>query len=259
MKRLTAIVCSLYACVALAAEAPPQSPPPGYTQVFACTLRDGKTMDDLWATMESFATPEVVSTGAGDPGFSIFMWAPFRTAAPYDFVWGVNSSSLVQLGRGLSEYLAGPTTPAIEARFNDTAECIAGIVMSRQTRMGSIGNTADREVDAIVETLACSLNDNAAPDALDKAVAFWNTQVDKINSPSLKKYGAWLWSPYRGGTGDWDFMWVGAYPDLASWAQGDTDYYGSKEGQAAEARFASTGACPRTSLWFGYWIVAPQA
>jgi len=54
------------------------------------------------------------------------------------------------------------------------------------------------------------------------------------------------------------FMFVDSYPDMATWAQGETDYNGSKQGQDAEAKFAEVSRCTST-LWGGYWVVPPAA
>ena len=69
--------------------------------------------------------------------------------------------------------------------------------------------------------------------------------------------GATIWTPYRGGPGTADFYWIGTYPDLATWVQGETDYVTSKEGAAADARFNDMSQC-NSSLWAGYWVYAPK-
>jgi hypothetical protein len=226
--------------------------------VFACNLHDGKTLTDAWATLEAFAKMNVVTTASADPGRAVWLWTPLRGASPYDFVWGVNSSSLLAMGQGMTDYAADPGTPAMTAQFAATAKCISVIVTSDQLQTGAIGNTADRKPDALVETFSCRLNDGVGLDAVDKAVAYYKTEVAKIPSPALKTYASWLWKPYRGGTGEADFMFVGAYPDVKTWTQGDTDYYGSKEGQAADAQFNATSRCT-SAVWTGYWLVAPNA
>jgi hypothetical protein len=116
----------------------------------------------------------------------------------------------------------------------------------------------DRELDAVVETFGCTINEGSDKGDIDDAVDFWNKQVADLNSDALNSYEAYLWTPYRGGTGPMDFMWVGNYQDLATWAQGETDYNASEQGQAAEARFAQVSTCG-SALWNGYWIVPPAA
>jgi hypothetical protein len=215
-------------------------------------------MNDVWTTMEAFANMDIPSTAAPDPAYSAWLWTPFRGASPYDFIWGVNSSSLNAMGQGVTDYNAAPGAAAMNAQFGATANCISGIVMSQQIAVGALGNIADRKADALVETFSCTLHDGVAPSAVDDAAAFFKTQKSKISSAALKTYAAWLWKPFRGGTGEADYMWVGAYPDVKNWTQGDTDYYASTEGQAADAKFAAVGRC-RSAIWQGYWItVAAQ-
>ncbi len=257
MNKIIAYFCLSFAFLATQANAA-QAPTSGMSSVFACSLHDGKTINDAWATLEAFAKMNVMTTAAADPGRSVWLWTPLRGASPYDYLWGVNSSSLLAMGQGMTDYYAAAGTPAMNAQFAATAKCISVIVMSEQLQTGAIGNTADRKADALVETFACKLHDGVGIDAVDKAVAYYRTEVAKIPSAALKTYASWLWKPYRGGTGESDFMFVGAYPDVNTWAQGDTDYNASKEGQAADAQFGATSRCT-TAMWTGYWIVAPTA
>lgn len=230
----------------------------GVSDVFGCTLRDGKTMDNVWSNLERLASMEIPSQAPPDSGFSIFLWTPVRSASDYDFVWGVNSSSVNAMAQGLTDYLAAPGAEAMGVRLGETADCVSGIVDSRQLRAGTLGNKADRVADALVEIFACTMNENATLEKRDQAIEFWQTEVENIPSSALKTFSAWLWTPFRGGTGEADWYWVGTYPDLKTWAQGSTDYYGSKGGQAADAKFNAVSAC-RADLWAGYWIIAPTS
>ncbi|MDH3641236.1 MAG: hypothetical protein OES38_04025, partial [Gammaproteobacteria bacterium] len=103
-----------------------------------------------------------------------------------------------------------------------------------------------------------TINKGSDMDDIDDAVDYWRGQVEKLNSPAANQFEGYQWTPYRGGTGDIDFMFVGNYPDAATWAQGETDYMGSKEGQAADERLQKVSTC-NSSMWTGYWIVPPAA
>jgi hypothetical protein len=247
-------ICSM-ACVAFGAPAP-EKLATGYTEVFACKLREGRSMDSVWAAMDRIAALNVPSTAPPDPGFGIFLWTPFRTGSSDDYIWGVNSSSINAMTQGLSDYMATPQSAAIGASLDASSTCTSGIVSSRQLKVASIGNKADRTPDAMVEIYACDLKPGATMEKFDKLAELWQGEIAKIASPALQAYGAWLWKPFRGATGGHALYWVGAYPDLKSWGHGATDYFASKEGQAVDARLNELTTC-EADLWVGYWVIAP--
>lgn len=224
--------------------------------MFACTLKEGKTLDNVWSLMDTLR-------GIGDaidvedPAASTFLWTRFRGEAPYDYIVGLTSSSLNEMAAGLNAYYSSGMGAAFDAQFQSVGDCNSYVAMSKQIRNGEIGNTGDREMDAVVETFVCRLNEGSDMADVDDAIEFWNAQMDKIESPATQKYEAYQWTPFRGGSGDTAFMWVGLYPDLATWAQGDTDYYASKAGQAADERLNKAATCGN-ALWVGYWIVPPE-
>ncbi len=257
MNRLFVILLTVTGLFALDVSAQDASrTQPGIVNVFACKLNPGKNMDNVWATLEALATMNVPTQNPPDPAGNIFLWTPFRSGAPYDYVWGYNNSNLNAMSRDLADYVAAPGMTAMEARFADTGTCIAMIAGSKVVRDSPIGGKADREPDAVVETFACKFKDGAGQKQLDETVALWQRDFAKIDSAALRTYAASMWTPYRGGSGESDHIWVGAYPDLKNWSQGETDYYESKEGAVIDARFDAIETC-RADLWIGYWIVAP--
>lgn len=258
MHQFRVILIALLGVVALHAAAQTAPPVGAITNAFACKLNKGKTYDNVWSTLEALANMNIAWRAGPDPAGSVFLWTPFRTSSDYDYIWGYNSTDLNRMGQDLEDYLASPGADAMEARMADTGDCVSMIAQSRDLRAGTIGNTADRVPDAVVETFACSYKDGQGPADLDRAIAYWQTDVEKIPSPGLKSYSAWLWTPYRGTTLDTQAIWVGAYPDIKSWTEGETSYFASKEGQAIDARINAVVQC-RSSLWSGYWIVPPTA
>lgn len=255
MNKLRVIALTAFGLFALETNAQ-ESPAPEIVNVFACQLNEGKTIDNVWSTLEALAKMNVPSKTPPDPNGTVFLWTPFRTGAPYDYIWGYTNSTLNSMSSALIDYVAAPGVEAMEAQFDATGTCISMIATSQAVRTGALGTVADRNRDAIVETLACDYADGAGSKQRDETVALWQREFEKIKSPALKTYAAWTWSPYRGGTGESDWFWIGAYPDLKNWAQGETDYYASKEGAAIDAQFSAMGTC-HGNLWIGYWIVAP--
>jgi hypothetical protein len=258
MKSLFSVLIVLLGLTVLEAKAQEAAPTAGFSNVFGCKLNEGKTLDNVWSTMEALAKMPIAWRNGPDPAGSVFLWTPFRTQSDFDYIWGYNSTDLNRMAQDLEDYVASPGAEAMQARLADTGDCASSIVTSRTLRTGTLSNTADRVPDATVETFACSYKDGKGAADLDKAIAYWQPEVEKIASPGLKAYSAWLWTPHRGTTLETDVFWIGAYPDLESWAEGDTSYYASATGQAIDARINAVVEC-RSSLWTGYWIVPPAA
>lgn len=231
--------------------------PTGYTQVFGCNLKEGKTLENVWGVVERFRTHvSGMKTVAADPNFAAFLWTPFRGAMPYDFVWGVTSSTLPDLGDALTEYYGSQAGTDLDRQFFDVSDCISGIMAAEQLNVGQIGNSPDRQPDGIVDAYQCNLNSGSDMADADNALKAWTAGLAKIDSAAVQAYQAWKWTPFLGGTGQADFMMVGASPDFKTYMQGYADYLASREGQAADRRLRSVSTC-LNSIWTGYWVIVP--
>lgn len=232
------------------------APPATVVQVWGCHLQEGKTPANVWALMDALAAPD---DGAGptDPAFGMFLWGPYRGATEYDFVFGVINSDLETMAEGSTAY-AGSARGRADGQIwaNTVSDCDSVIVASEQLTEGAIGMTADRNVDAVVETFSCMINEGSDMDDVDDSLAYWQAQLPKIGSAVMNEYIGYKWTPIRGGRGE-DFIFVGNSKSLQSWAKGTTDYEASAEGQAADERFFEHSTCT-SQLWNGYWIVAPE-
>jgi len=248
---LLAAVALLSSGTSLAAEPPP---PAGIVQLFMCKLNPGKSAANVWELMETLAARNTERA----PGFSVFLWTPLRGYFNYDYVWGVTSTDLNEMAEGLTNYMSsnaefmGPRFAALNERCDST------IASMERVKDGALGTTGDRKPDAIVETFACRINDGSTMADVDATVDMWKTEVAKLGSQALGSYEATVLKPFRGSDGNVDFGWIGASPDLATWARGGMDYYNSKGGQAVDARFQKVSRC-RNAVWTGYWIVPPTA
>ena len=76
---LTALLCGA-GTVASAQEAS------GVLQLFSCNLAPGKTFENVWSTLEMTRQNVDRSAPDYDPGFGIFIWAPFRQGTGYALV-----------------------------------------------------------------------------------------------------------------------------------------------------------------------------
>jgi hypothetical protein len=228
---------------------------PGIVQLFLCKLKPGNGAANVWDLMETLAA----RSGDRPPGFSLFLWTPLRGYSPYDYVFGVTSTDLTEMVQGLEGYLSSGNAEFMDPRFAAVNErCDSTITTAERVKAGALGNTGDRKPDAVVETFVCRINAGSTMADVDATVDMWKTEVAKLGSQALGSYEATVLKPFRGSNGEVDFAWVGASPDLATWARGGMDYYNSKGGQAVDARFQKVSRC-RNSVWTGYWIVPPVA
>lgn len=250
-KLLTVMILTL--CAAAGAYAQDSQP----VQVFACDLNEGKSVSDVMALAEAYRTAWP-SIGITDEGAGAFVWTSFREGTPYDYIVGFINSSLNDAAAGVQSYYGSGLGTGLDAQFQDVGTCDSAIVFSEQIKDGVILQTNDDQPDAVVEGFTCNFVDGADMDDIKSAEEYWRKQVADLNSDATNKFEAYRWTPYRGGNGTVDFLWVGNYPDLATWAQGETDYLGSKQGQAADDRLAEVSSCV-SGMWMGYWIVAPTA
>jgi hypothetical protein len=242
----------LLACAGLGAAEQPLVLSPAAGQIFGCTLAEGKTMDNVWSSLEALAK----FPRGQDSEFSIFLWTQMRGSLPYDFALGVNNGDMVKMAEGFTQVVAASGWDAWAQRFGDTADCISGIIKSEQIRAGTLGVTAGRTPVAVVETFMCNYREGSKAADLGPVMDYFKANYEKIDSPAAKTYSAWLWRPYRGTSGTWDFMFVGANPDFKTWAQSALDYDATAVGKAIDAKFDAMSTC-QTALWSGYWIVPP--
>ena len=232
-------------------------------QLFSCSLNPGQNADDVWSLLEAVRDQAMSQGDAQGADLGIFLWTPFRGATDYDYIWGATSPDLVTTMQGLANYASSGGAEALGPRFQALNErCHSMIAMSEQTKVSSTpfnpANANDRVPDGLVETFSCNVRPGSTMADIRSATSFWQDQMKKVASENLAKYAGYLVTPYRGGTGEADFGWIGTYPDMVSFGRGETDFMNSKEGQAANARFEKVSTC-RSALWTGYWVKAPGA
>ncbi len=253
--RFTMMTLALWCCVTAVHAAPP---PATVAQVFGCHMKEGQSADNVWALMDGLRA-NATSRTIADAAFGLFVWVPYRGATEYDFVLGVLNADLNTMAAGSMDYVASAGFQALSARFQAlTTGCDSAIMLTDQLSTGKIGMTdGDRTPDAVIETFSCKINAGSTMNQVNETIKFWQAQIPKIDSAALKDYQAYLWTPFRGGTGS-DFVWVGNSPDLATWAKGSADYVNSAAGKAADARFDAVSTCTN-QMWMGYWVLAPKS
>ena len=233
-------------------------------QLFSCNLNPGQDADDVWSVLRALSEVASAQNAATQSeGIGIFLWTPFRGTFAYDYIWGSTSTDLVSMMDGMTTYMGSEAAQKLAARFQALNErCDSAIAMSEQMKVSSEpfdpANAADRKPDGLVETYSCKIRSGSTMADIRSATAFWQEQVKKVASPNLDKYAGYLVTPFRGGSGEADFGWIGTYPDMMSFGRGESDFINTKEGQAANARFEKASSC-RSALWTGYWVMAPSS
>ena len=94
----------------------------------------------------------------------------------------------------------------------------------------------------IIEGFGCTFLEGKGMDDLNDAVEFYQSTISRIKSPEFHKMGSVLWLPYRG-SGGVDFVWINNNVTLSEWGKATAAYDSSKEGQAADAKFAEMSTC----------------
>ncbi|MCZ6460402.1 MAG: hypothetical protein O6766_13700 [Gammaproteobacteria bacterium] len=223
-------------------------------QLFACNFAEGKNVENLWETIDTLKSLD--SGAASDEAAGSFIWLPFRSGMGYDYIWGILNSDLKSMARGEEAFVSSGNARIMGPRFAALGDCISSINLTEPIKTGVIGTGEDRNSDAVVETFTCNHINGADMDDVRKATDFWKTQIDKMGSAAFESYDAVLMLPFRGGSGDWDWAWIGASPNLMNFAETSEDYLASAGGAAADARFAAISRC-KSALWQGYWINTP--
>jgi hypothetical protein len=218
-------------------------------EVFLCNLQSGKTMADLDTTVLSWQR-EFGSQAAFD-GYFAAIWTPLRANTPYDLAWIGVSDSLNEWGA-----VAEGPREASEAHFADVVSCESALHFVSTVYEGLVPEQGDDE--SIVEVYGCVLHDGKTLADLQPGNDAWlkATNVMKQADAKLAAINMYQFQPWLDNT-PFDTFYVVINDDLRSFAATNTAYFGSEEGQAAEAAFGSAGKC-EAGLWQGRVVHRPK-
>lgn len=101
----------------------------------------------------------------------------------------------------------------------------------------------------VTELFGCNFKDGKDMADLQEAIDFYSAGRSKIGSPELTKMASNVWTKYRGNS-TYDFVWANAGLTLEELGRANLAYDGSKEGQAAEARFNEVVDCGTSGIVF---------
>jgi len=102
------------------------------------------------------------------------------------------------------------------------------------------------ETGMVVEAFSCNLKAGKTMADLDAATKYFNDQADAAGS--LKSYFAAQLVPIRANT-PYDVVWVGASPNLNTWASEGEQFQASGAGARTQARFDEVAEC-ESGLFF---------
>ena len=227
-------------------------------QTFGCKLKEGKTIENLWTTLEVVRS-EFGKLPITDKSFSLFVWLPMRGSTDLDYVLGQNNATLSDMAKSSADFIDAGLSATLGPRMAALGDCSTSSVSESKTfKPGKYSlKDDDRELDGVIETYACQFKPGKDLQDYDKAITYWNEQAKKLNSDVINNYEANRVTPIIGGSSRFDFGWSGVAPSLMAWAQGKEAYAASREGRAAQARLNSVGRCD-SNLWAGYWVMAPS-
>ena len=145
MKKIATLMLAVFALSGTLAHADNHST--GVVQVFGCSLHDGRTMMDAREILRDMAA-NAAAVENPDPRWGMFVWLPARGTSEADFILGVSNSDLRTMAAGASAYAQSAAGQALTQRMRSTADCGSAIMSSEQIADGTIGMTADMEMDS---------------------------------------------------------------------------------------------------------------
>ena len=95
------------------------------------------------------------------------------------------------------------------------------------------------ETRAVAEIFTCNYVDGKDWSDVEEAAEFYNAQLKELGIEEMRSFA---WIPYRGNV-PFDFLWSNISPNLNAMAKNNMTYDGTKEGLAADARWATVVDC----------------
>jgi hypothetical protein len=120
-----------------------------------------------------------------------------------------------------------------------------------------MSNTQAEETATVVQSFNCNFINGKGTKDLDSAVTHWQEQIKKIDSEDMTNYFGAVLTPIVSNS-DADFYWIGASPNLNSFARLGTAYNQSAAGQSADTRFEKMSKC-KSNLFFSEQIYSGEA
>jgi len=237
------LACSGFAASVIAADAPI------VREVFACNYNAGKDMDDLMAVRDYFVR-QLDKLDVGEQEH--FVWTPYKTSAPYDFLWFSNSPNLIAFANDADTFNGSEAGQAVQARFEQVATCTSGLAMRQQFYTGAGEFSGDPANPVIIGSSACNYREGSGPDDLQDLLDHISGVLDSTNrSDGFLGFAS---RPMVAGPDAPDLYLYGVQGTVTDWAEGQAAMQASPGGPALGRHFRAVLDCSQ-SLWFGQRVV----
>ena len=249
--RITQIALALSLALSFSLQAAETGP---VVQVFSCDFKDGKGIPDLRAATEFFNEQlDALQAEADQPApFMAAVLTPFRANPGNDFYMIGRSPNLNAMAQGGYTYLTSEQGQAAQARFDEVGDCTSGILASEQL-LDAMPDPEEGDVNALVETYACTLNAGTTMADVQQAEANWiaaataqGAEIDVVR-----------WTPMFANTPA-DMFYLVINDGLREWGNFRTTFTTSEAGSAADQGFQEITNC-ESGLMIGTMVRAPQA
>jgi len=222
-------------------------------ELFACHLKEGKTMADFDAAAAAWKK-DVENVAAAKNYFAAVM-VPFRAKAEYDLVWIGSNPNLNDwaASAGWTRTAAGQVS---QDRFDKVAICDSGLHFST-TLYEAIAEGKPGDPPAALEGYGCTLNKGKTMADVTAAEKTWIAAVNalKAKTPDLAKFSTYRYAPLLADTG-YDLIYLSVNHDLAAYAATESAWAASAEGSKADAAIAEAETC-KSGLWLGHIVRQP--
>lgn len=214
-------------------------------EVYGCTYREGKSLDDLKAAAAQWLK-EFDKVEAGKNYYAAIL-SPIRSNSPYDVVWIGSNPNLNDWAKSEEASTGSAALRASQAGFDAVADCSSGLYWSA-TLLDELPVEND-DNDAVVEVYACNTSDGKTAADIEAA--------EKLIVEASKglKFATYRLTPWLANT-TYDRMYLSVSDDLGAFAANNSTYLTSSAGANAEAAVYGSQSC-KAGLWHGHVIRRP--
>ena len=216
-------------------------------EVYGCTYREGKSLDDLNAAAAQWLK-EFDKVEAGKNYFAAIL-TPVRSNSPYDAVWIGSNPNLNDWAKSEEAANGSAALQTSQAGFDAVADCSSGLYWSA-TLLNELPVEND-DNDSVIEVYACTTSNGktaADVEAAEKLV---------VDASKGLKFATYRLTPWLANT-PFDRIYLNVSDDLGAFAANNSTYLTSAAGANADAAVYASQSC-ESGLWHGHLIRRPAA
>ncbi len=239
MKRFSLLL--LLGCWSLSSRPAYAAETDAVVEIFACTLKPGKTMADFDAATKFWQT-EMKKIGPAQQSYFGVVFTPIRANAPADVYWLGTHPNLNAWARGHAEYAASAGGQSADARFDAVSTCKSGLYFSKALREALPDEEGD--VTAVAESYSCTLKPGKTMANVESALAVWNGQVEKLKAAdsTAANFSAYMLTPWLANT-PVDVLYLVISDDITTFGKVNTQWITSGLSAPSGAAFNDAHSC----------------